>query len=113
MALTRSFRDTVAARAKHDVAFRAALFEEAVQAFIDGHMDDARSLLRDCINATIGFERLSAVTHKTSKSLMRMVGPSGNPRLDSLAAIFRAIQSEGMVQAHVTVEAHEQIVCEA
>jgi len=35
--------------------------------------------LRDTINATIGFEELSRVFDKSSKSLMRMFGPKGKP----------------------------------
>lgn len=103
MPLTRSFRDTVAARAKHDVAFRAALIEGAIQAFLDGEVDEARALLRDCINATIGFDGLSAVTHKPVKSLMHMVGPSGNPTAQNLAAVFRAIQTNAGIRARVEV----------
>lgn len=45
--LTRSFRDTVVARARHDSAFRAALIEEAQEAIRDGKLEEARVLLRD------------------------------------------------------------------
>jgi len=104
MALTRSFRETVAARAKHDGEFRAALVEEAFQAFLDGDLGEARTLLRDCINATIGFPRLSAVVHRPVKSLMRMVGPGGNPSAENLSAVFRAVQNEAGVRARVEVD---------
>lgn len=103
MALTRSFRDTVVTRAQHDVEFRAALIEEAIQAFLDGDLEDARSILRDCINATIGFHRLSEVTHTPVKSLMRMVGPRGNPSAGNLAAVLRAVQQDAGVRALVEV----------
>lgn len=108
MALTRSFRNTVADRAKHDAAFRAALFEEAAQAIMDGDADEARALLRDYINATLGFARLSAMTHITSKSLMRMVGPSGNPELKSLSIILRAVRSADHLEARVSVKSKEE-----
>jgi len=39
MPLTRSFRETVVERAQNDVGFRAALIEEAIQAFVDGEME--------------------------------------------------------------------------
>lgn len=103
MALTRSFRDTVANRAKHDAAFRAALLEEALQALVDGDLDAARSLLRNCINATVGFERLSDVTHLPTKSLMRMVGPRGNPRLDNFVQVVKVLR--GASEVNVTVRA--------
>jgi DNA-binding phage protein len=91
MPLTRSFRDTVVDRAKRDPEFRAALVEEAFQAFVDGDEAVARSLLRDVINGTIGFHTLSQTTGVPEKSLMRMVGKTGNPRLASIAAILKAL----------------------
>lgn len=105
MALTRSFRETVVERAQNDVEFRAALIEEAIQAFVDGDMDEARTLLRDCINATIGFAGLSAATGTPVKSLMRMVGPRGNPTAGHFSAVLRAVQHGAGVHARVEVDA--------
>ena len=103
MALTRSFRETVASRARRDGAFRAALIEEALQAMVDGDLDEARVLLRDCINAIVGFDALSAATHLPVKSLMRMVGPRGNPTLDHLALIVNALRVHAGVRVRVEV----------
>ena len=47
------------------------------EAMVD--VDTGKAVLRDYINATIGFEELSLVFGKSSKSLMRMFGPKGNP----------------------------------
>lgn len=44
MPLTRSFRETVQARAQRDVKFRQALLSEAIQALLDGDLEGARSL---------------------------------------------------------------------
>lgn len=103
MALTRSFRETVAARAQHDPAFRAALLEEALQSVLDGDLEEAKSLLRDCINATVGFDSLSESTHLSVKSLMRMVGPNGNPTLRNFVLIVSTLQERSGVRAHVEV----------
>lgn len=103
MALTRSFRDTVAARARHDAGFRAALFEEALQAILDGDLAAARGLLRDCINATVGFDSLSVEAGIPAKSLMRMVGPRGNPTLRNLAIMVRVIQEQAGIRAQANV----------
>ena len=102
--LTRDFRETVTARAQLDAAFRAALIREAVEAFIEGDVDGCRSLLRDVINATAGFETISNETHISPKSLMRMVGPSGNPTANNLSRIFAAVQKIAAVRSHVEVE---------
>ncbi|MBA8881814.1 hypothetical protein [Phyllobacterium myrsinacearum] len=59
MVLSRSFKDTVKARAARDPAFRAALLGEAVEAFAAGDADSGKALIRDYINATVGFDQLS------------------------------------------------------
>jgi hypothetical protein len=45
----------------------------------DADIAAAKGHWRDYINATIGFKELSQVFDKSSKSLMRMFGPKGNP----------------------------------
>ena len=79
MALTKDFKDTIQARVQRDPAFRKALLQEGVECLFDGDVDTGKAVLRDYINATIGFEELSQVFDKSSKSLMRMFGPKGNP----------------------------------
>ena len=91
MALTRSFTETVVQRVQSDTAFARALLDEAATLFLNGEPETARLILRDLVNATMGFERLAALTAKPRKSLHRMLSPTGNPSMDNLAAIFRAI----------------------
>ena len=69
---------------------------------LSGALDWARLILRDLINATIGFEQLARLTAKPSKSLHRMLSPAGNPSMDNLAAIFHAIRE----RLNVNLEAH-------
>jgi DNA-binding phage protein len=92
MALTRSFKETVVQRVQSDAAFAHALLDEAATLFLNGEPETARLILRDVVNATMGFERLATLTAKPSKSLHRMLSPTGNPSMDNLAAIFRAIR---------------------
>ena len=94
MALSRAFRDTVKARADRDPAFRAAIFQEAAQAILDGDLPTAKALLRDYINATVGFAHLSRTMHMPTKSLMRMYGAGGNPRADNLLATLKALKAQ-------------------
>jgi len=79
-ALTRDFKDTVKARAERDTEFRVALLEEALDAFVNADLETGKVLLRDYVNATVGFEQLGAQLHKSPKSLMRMLSEQGNPR---------------------------------
>jgi DNA-binding phage protein len=101
MALTRDFRQTVQARAARDPAFRKALFQEAVQTLLEGDIDAGRAAMRDYINATVGFERLSAALGRPQKSLMRMFGPSGNPTAENLLGVIGVLQAETGVHLEV------------
>jgi hypothetical protein len=101
MALTRDFRDTVRKRAERDPAFREALFQEAVQALLQGNTDDGRATLRAYINATIGFERLGEVLKRPQKSLMRMFGPGGNPTAENRLGVISALQTETGVHLQI------------
>jgi DNA-binding phage protein len=91
MALTRDFKQTVVARAERDPAFAKALLDEAATLFLSDEPESARLLLRDLVNATLGFELLAKLTAMPSKSLHRMLSPKGNPSMDNLAAIFGAV----------------------
>jgi DNA-binding phage protein len=93
MKLTRDFKQTVVERVERDPAFAKALLDEAATLFLSGEPDAARLILRDLVNATVGFESLSRMTHKPSKSLHRMLSPKGNPSMDNLAAIFDAVRN--------------------
>ena len=101
MPLTRSFNETVRARATRDPAFRAALFREAVQALLAGDLDTAKAALRAYINATIGFAKLAAATGTPVKSLMRMFGPNGNPTAANLSDVIRVLQKKTGVRLEV------------
>jgi len=98
MPLTRSFKDLVKTRADRDPAFRAALLAEAVETLLADDPATAKILLRDFINATMGFERLAEATGLPPKSLMRMFGAGGNPTSRNLFAVIRTLaNSEGLV----------------
>lgn len=102
MALTRDFKQTVVDRVERDPQFAQALLDEAATLFLNNDTETARLILRDLVNATIGFEELASQTDKPSKSLHRMLSPKGNPSMDNLAAIFGAVR----VRLNVEIEAH-------
>jgi len=80
MTMFRSFQETVQTRVARDPAFRRALLQEAVQSFISGDVDTGEAVLRDYIEATNGYEELSAAIGTPSKSLIRMLGPTATRR---------------------------------
>jgi DNA-binding phage protein len=101
MPLTRNFKETVRARVERDPAFRAALLTEAVEQMLAGEVETGKAVLRDYINATVGFERLAQATGTPSKSLMRMFGPKGNPRASNLFAVINQLQKVSGVRLEV------------
>ena len=92
MPLTRDFKETIRARVRRDPKFRKELLREGVEAMLAGDVATAKTILRDYINATLGFTDLAQATHIPSKSLMRMLGPAGNPRADNLFEIVSFLQ---------------------
>jgi hypothetical protein len=97
MALTRDFKETIRACVKRDPGFREALLREGIENFLSGDVETGKIILRDFINATVGFTKLSDVTHRSAKSLMRMLGPRGNPQARNLFEIVAYLQrAEGV-----------------
>ena len=94
MPLTRDFKETIQKRARRDAAFREALLKEAVDALLSGDVGTGKTVLRDYINATVGFEALARVTKKSPKSLMRMLGPKGNPQARNFFEIVAYLQKK-------------------
>ena len=92
MPLTKEFKETVKERAERDPAFRAALLTEAIELLLTGDLETGKAVLRDYINATVGFEKLARATGTPTKSLMRMLGPNGNPRADNLLTMIAKLQ---------------------
>ena len=92
MALTRDVKETIQARVERDPAFREALLKEGVECLLSGDVETGKTVLRDYINATIGFEALGDLTDKSPKSLMRMFGPKGNPQARNLFEIIGYLQ---------------------
>jgi DNA-binding phage protein len=102
MVLTRDFKETVKERAARDPAFAKVMLDEAATAFLNGEPHVARLILRDLVNASVGFEELATETNRPSKSLHRMLSEKGNPSMDNLAAIFGAVRK----RLGVAFEAH-------
>ena len=104
--LTEEFTETINARLQDDREFAIALFNEAIAALFNGEPELTRLILRDLVNATIGFETLATLTHRPSKSLHRMLSPSGNPTMDNLILILRTLQEKLNIQVSIQTTTH-------
>ena len=105
MALTREFKETVAARVQRDPRFMEALFTEAINGYLAGETAAGKAILRDLVNATVGFEELATMLKKPSKSLHRMLAPRGNPSTENFFGIVNALQKKVHVKLRVTAKA--------
>ncbi|MEE4602695.1 MAG: hypothetical protein V2J65_15550 [Desulfobacteraceae bacterium] len=101
MALTIDFKDTIKNRIARDSAFREELLKEGIECLLIGDVDTGKAILRDYINATIGFDALGTVTAKSPKSLMRMFGPKGNPQARNIFEIIAHLQKKEGIQFKV------------
>ena len=94
MALTRDFKETVKARARRDHAFRRELLREGIESMLAGDVETGKTILRDYINATVGFTDLAQAVQRSPKSLMRMFGPNGNPQAQNLFQIVAYLMEQ-------------------
>src|ERR1039457_6437467 len=102
MVLTRDFRETVQARVRRDAAFRKGLLRDAVESLLAGEVALGKELLRDYINATVGFPKLSEETKLHVKTLHQMFGPKGNPTASNLFGIVAYLPATGRWQRFQT-----------
>lgn len=101
MALTRGFRTTLVERAQKDAEFRKAMLKEGIDTMLAGDVETGKAILRDYINAAVGFGLLSEATQIPAKSLMRMFGPKGNPRADNLFLVIKHLQAREGIHLEV------------
>src|SRR6202521_5643649 len=92
MAKTKPFTDLVQARVKADKKVAEALLREGIDAMLSGDVDAGKTILRDYIKATVGFEKLGEATGAPAKSLIRMFGPRGNPQAKNLFTVIGYLQ---------------------
>jgi DNA-binding phage protein len=85
-----------------DKKFAEALLREGVDAMLSGDVDTGKTILRDYIKATVGFEKLGEATGAPAKSLIRMFGPRGNPQAKNLFSVLGYLQKQAGLQLHVS-----------
>lgn len=86
---------------QRDASFREALLKEAVDCLLAGDVETGKSLLRDHVNATIGFGELGRLTAESPKSLMRMLSQNGNPQARNLFEIINCLQEREGIHLEV------------
>ena len=109
MPLTKDFKETVRARLIKSAGFRKAVLQEAVDGLLAGDLDTGKALLRDYVNGTMGFERLGELTQIPAKSLMRMLGPKGNPQAKNLFDVIAHLQRAEGLRFEVSLKSRAKV----
>lgn len=107
MPLTIEFKEVVKASIDRDPAFGHELLGSAVQAFLENDLATGRAILRNYVNATIGFQQLARIVGGQEKSLMRMLSPNGSPLASNLFQVIHALQQFNEVHLGVTAVARK------
>ena len=101
MTLTREFRTTLLDRARRDADFRRAILKKGIDTLLAGDINTGKAILRDYINAAVGFGELAGATNIPAKSLMRMFGPKGNLRAGNLFQVIHFLQDREGIHLEV------------
>ena len=101
---TVPYNDSLKAMIASRPALATEMLEGAINSLLEGELEEGRLLLRQYVNATIGFQELARRTGKQDKNLMRSLSASGNPTAANLFEIIHACtEAEGVtVAAHVS-----------
>ena len=70
MARTKSFRNLVERHVKGDRIFAEALLREGIDAMLSGDLETGKTIMRDYIKATVGFEKLAKATDTPPKKFL-------------------------------------------
>jgi len=101
MARAKCFNTLVQHHVATDPAFAKALLREGIEVMLSGDVETGKTILRDYIKATVGFEKLGQATGAPPKSLIRMFGPRGNPQAKNLFSVLGYLQKRAGLQVHV------------
>jgi hypothetical protein len=93
MVLTKSFRELCAAARSGRSGIRRRDAPRGGGTLLAGDADTGKAIPRNYIKATVGFEQLSEAIGTQFKSLIRMLGPRGNPQARNLFGIIAYCRS--------------------
>ncbi len=104
MPLTKKFKELVVARAENDPDFRKGLIIEAINMILGGEITAGRIMLRDYINATGAMDEICQKVDKHKSAISRMLGPSGNPTLESIVPVIKACADREKINPTVCMD---------
>lgn len=109
MPLTIEFKEVFKANIDQDPAFGHELLGSAIQSLLDNDIATGRAILRNYVNATMGFQELARAIGGQEKSLMRMLSPGGNPLASNLFQVIHALQQFNDVHLEISAVARKTL----
>jgi|DeeseametaMP1786_FD_contig_21_1114878_length_1069_multi_8_in_0_out_0_2 DNA-binding phage protein len=76
---------------KNDREFLKVHICHAITSLFNKEFSEGCLMIRDIVNATIGFKELSLKLNKSDKALMQMLAKSSNPTIENLFSIISAV----------------------
>ena len=110
MPLSREFKTLVVARAEKDAQFRRGLITEALSMILRGEITAGRLMIRDYINATGSMNDIAAKLGKQKPAIVRMLGPSGNPTLESFIPVVKACAEREQIERYIRELRLDQVI---
>ena len=101
MPLSKEFKELVVARAEKDPQFRRGLITQALSMILQGETTAGRLMIRDYINATGSMNDIATKLGKQKPAIVRMLGPSGNPTLESFIPVVKACADREQIELSV------------
>jgi DNA-binding phage protein len=101
MPLGREYGEMVADDVRENPEYARELLGRALTLLLDGDTSTAKIMFRDLVNGTQGFVALARETGLNDKSLHRMLGANGNPRMENLILIAQALKKALGVETRV------------
>lgn len=93
-------------RLRDDRTFGSVVLLEAVRALLDNDVELTKGLLRRFVDAKSGFTQLAELVEAHPKSLVRMLGPAGNPSARQLVAILTLLARQHRVRFSIGIKSN-------
>lgn len=97
------FDDIVKESAQQDPVFHAMLLPDTINLLLGGEVRVGKISLRQCIYATIGYERLAKLTGKTPDDIKQMLHPDHDTSVNDLFDIIKHIRQHEGIHLEVKV----------